>query len=174
MKKEDMFVERIENFIVAGIEGDAPDIREGLESYLKKGELKEMADFSPVMPKSGGPNAHWFLVGNIYQPDVCTMTVCQYIHADYHKPSTSIVCAGIGDLTLGLISDFAKNINLKPYKPSDEFIKEILIGQSPLYFLYKSTKDLGEEIQKPLFAASFRTMQEIYRASAMAMNADLN
>lgn len=160
--ENNIFVYTYEDFITAAIEGYGKDLKEGLEEYLARGKLKDRVDFSPIMIESGGPNLHLFLVGNIYEPDVCTMSACQYIKR--HNPDTSIVCSGIGRTALELVKDFSSIAIAIPYKPSEKLIVEILSDQSPLRNLYATSKHLGSKLQKAVFREGLKAMQTRYRA----------
>lgn len=167
VNKEDLYVcrdKRFKNFIGVGIEGDALILKQGLEQYLQNGKLKGRVEFSPILPQGEGINLSWFLVGNIYSPEVCTMNVDQY--AAFRKPDTSIVCIGTGESVVDLVYDFAKNIELEPYAPSEDIISEIpchLLVYQQIYDQYRSH---GRIVQKFIVSESLKEMQRGYRKEA--------
>lgn len=167
LRKKDLFICRnklFANFIGVGIEGDALMLNQGLEQYLKNGELKKKVEFSPILLSGEGLDLCRFLVGNIYSPWICTLSADQY--ALFHRPNTSILCIGTSEKAVDLVYDFAKNIELEPYAHSKDFIVEVLYHQKVYQGVYNKYRAYGKSLQKIVVSEALKENQRLYRKEA--------
>lgn len=158
IEKKDLYVYKSGIFTFAGVEGDALELKQGLENYLQKGKLKDLVDFSPILLLNKRNIFSKFIIGNIYSPDVCTMNTYQF--PSFLNSNTMIIGGGMGCNPEDFILDFAEKMELEPKHPysayfkSDIFLECSIIRQAMNPFRASTLKK-----QKETFARILKEVQ---------------
>jgi len=141
------------NFIYA-IEGMAPPIIGAIERYSREGRIKGVNFLLEDHPTEDC----YFLAGNVYYPEVCTMTVTNFLNMQ--KRNTSLLSFGTGEIALELLVNFAEVIGLESEIPSQE-LRETLVVQLSFYqTLLKMCS--SKERYKQILTETLRTLKEKY------------